>query len=210
MIMYMHGIWSWASGIGPGLWGRFSRTPPLFFPFFPFPLRFRTNAHIYSHLKPGGYLELQEMLHYPYTDDHSMSPDHPVAEFWRLIAEALSALGVNFHSTLVLPDMMREAGFINVETRILNAPIGPWAKNEVLKLVGLFWRTILMDGLEPIALGPLTRGLGWSKEEVFVFLVRVRIAYNALKRDRVHAYMPCYIITGQKPFGPSTAISTET
>jgi len=43
---------------------------------------------------------------------------------------------------------------------------GRWPKNKVLKMVGLSWRAILLDGAQPIALGPLTRGLKWSREQV--------------------------------------------
>jgi hypothetical protein len=99
---------------------------------------------------------------------------HPVREFWDNVTAGLAALKVNFDATLDLADMLRAAGFTNVTTRIFQVPIGPWAKNRVLKLVGLYWRTILMDGLQPIALGPLTRGLGWTREQVEVWLVGVR------------------------------------
>jgi hypothetical protein len=94
---------------------------------------------------------------------------------------------------------MIEAGFVNVTTSIFHVPIGPWPRNKVLKMVGLYWREILLIGAEPIALGPLTRGLGWSKEQVEVWLVEVRKAYA----DReVHAHMPLFIIRGQKPGSP--------
>jgi uncharacterized membrane protein len=54
--------------------------------------------------------------------------------------------------------MMHDAGFVNVTTRTFNIPIGMWPKNLELKMVGLYWRTILFDGAQPIALGPLTGG----------------------------------------------------
>ncbi|TVY80614.1 Secondary metabolism regulator, partial [Lachnellula suecica] len=132
---------------------------------------------VFDHLKPGGWFELQEIHHYPYCHDGSMAPDHKVAEFWGNIIEGLARLGVNFNATLLLADMMREAGFTNVTTRIFHVPIGMWPRNKVLKMVGLYWRTILIDGLQPIALGPMTRGLGWSREQVEVWLVEVRKAY---------------------------------
>ena len=103
---------------------------------------------------------------------------------------------MNFNATLLLADMMREAGFTNVTTRIFHVPIGTWPRNKVLKMVGLYWRTILIDGLQPIALGPMTRGLGWSREQVEVWLVEVRKAYM---EGRVHSHMPLHVICGQKP-----------
>lgn len=153
-------------------------------------------SRVLDHLKPGGWFELQEIHHYPQCHDGSMPPSYAIAQYWGLIIEALGNLGVNFNATLLLEDMMRSAGFVNVSTRIFHVPIGLWPKNKVLKMVGLYWRTILIDGLEPIALGPLTRGLKWTKEQVDVWLVEVRKAYM---EGGVHSHMPCYVICGQKP-----------
>jgi Methyltransferase domain len=149
------------------------------------------------HLKPGGWLELQEIHHRPQCHDGSMPPGHPVAQYWDLVISGLSSLGVDLNATLFLADMMHEAGFINIETRIFHVPIGTWPKNKVLKTVGLYWSTILIDGLSPIALGPYTRGLGWSKEQVDIWLMTVRKAY--LESGGVHSHMPLYIVCGQKP-----------
>ncbi|KAK2624875.1 hypothetical protein QTJ16_006068 [Diplocarpon rosae] len=149
-----------------------------------------------EHLKPGGWLELQEIHHYPYCHDGSMPASHPVAQYWGLVISALANLGVDFNATLLLEDMMRDAGFVNVSTRIFHVPIGLWPKNKVLKTVGMYWRTILVDGLQPIALGPLTRGLGWSREQVEVWLVECRKAYYD---SWCHSHMPLHIICGQKP-----------
>jgi hypothetical protein len=74
--------------------------------------------------------------------------------------------------------------------------MGPWPKNRTLKVCGLWWRTIILDGLQPIALGPLTRGLGWRKEEVEAFLVGVR---RDIKEGGHRAYMPLHVVYGQKP-----------
>jgi hypothetical protein len=134
-----------------------------------------------------------------------MPPTHPITQYWELVTAGLSALGVDLSNTLLLADMMRDAGFINVETRIFHIPIGVWPKNKVLKMVGLYFRTILIDGLSSIALGPCTRGLGWKKEQVDVWLIAVRKAYL---EGSLHAHMPLYIICGQKPeLGLSTTWS---
>jgi len=127
-----------------------------------------------------------------------MSPDHPIAKYWGLISEGLGRLGVPFFAVANggLTNMMRECGFVNVTERVLQIPIGTWPKNKVLKTVGLYWRTILLDGIQAIALGPLTRGLGWTREEVELFLVDVRRAYQD---NSILAYMPMHIIYGQKP-----------
>lgn len=149
-----------------------------------------------SHLKPGAWYEMQEIHHFPQCHDGSMPADHPVSKYWNLISQGLSALGINFNMTTDLGDKMRDAGFANVTERIFHVPIGMWPKNKVLKMVGLYWRTILMDGLQAIAMGPLTRGLKWTPDQVEVFLVEVRRAYM---EAWVHSHMPLHIIYGQRP-----------
>lgn len=125
-----------------------------------------------------------------------MPPDHSVARYWDLIASGLGNLGVDFHYTLQLANRMREAGFINVTERIFHVPIGMWPKNKVLKGVGLYWRTILVDGLAPIALGPLSRGLKWNRQEIDSMLAETKKGY--MDQD-VHSYMPLHIVYGQRP-----------
>jgi len=105
-------------------------------------------------------------------------------------------LGITSDATLLVVDMMRDIEFINVTTRIFHIPIGKWPKNKVLKVVGLSWRVILLNGAQPIALGLMTRGLKWSREQVEMRLVDVRRAYMD---ERIHSYMPLYIIYRQKP-----------
>lgn len=143
---------------------------------------------------------MQEVHHYPISANQSMPADFPVAQYWGLINEGLGSLGIQFHACADgrLADMMRDCGFVNVTERVLQIPIGTWAKNKVLKTVGLYWRTILVDGIQAIAMGPLTRGCGWSREEVELFLVDVRRAYQD---NSVLAYMPLHIVYGQKPAG---------
>jgi len=141
-------------------------------------------------------MECQELDHFPRSEDGTLAPDNPMATYWKLIADGLAVLGVQFRLTPNLASLMRAAGFVNVTERVFFTPIGPWPQNRALREVGLYWRAVLMEGLEAIALGPMVKGLGWKKAEVDVFLASVRKAY--LEKG-THAYMPFYVIYGQKP-----------
>ncbi|KAK3694257.1 S-adenosyl-L-methionine-dependent methyltransferase, partial [Podospora appendiculata] len=151
-----------------------------------------------EHLRPGGWFEIQEVNHYPISLNNSMPSEHPVAQYWNLIDEGLGNLGIEFRAVSGgrLADKMRDCGYINVTERVLQIPIGTWPKNKVLKTVGLYWRTILLDGIQAIALGPLTRGCKWSREQVELFLIQVRKAYHD---NSCLMYMPLHVIYGQKP-----------
>lgn len=143
---------------------------------------------------------MQEIHHCPKsaTGDGTVPPEHPVARFWDLVTEGLNKMGVDLNMAAdgKLCKMMEDAGFVNVTEIVLHVPIGIWPKNKVLKAVGVYWRTILLDGLQAIALGPLTRGLQWNRDEVEVFLTSVRQAYHD---NAALMYMPLHIIYAQKP-----------
>ncbi|KAI0010898.1 S-adenosyl-L-methionine-dependent methyltransferase [Xylariaceae sp. FL0662B] len=152
----------------------------------------------YEHLKPGGWLELQEIHHFPMSSNSTMSEDHPVAQYWRYVDAGLESLGVPFRFSDEgrIAELMRDCGFVNVTQKVFHVPIGTWPKNKTLKSVGLYWKTILLDGVQAIALGPMTRGLNWRREQVESFLISVRNGYHD---SSCHLYMPLVCVYGQKP-----------
>ncbi|KAG6054090.1 hypothetical protein E4U17_004064 [Claviceps sp. LM77 group G4] len=162
----------------------------------------RLYGRAFEHLKSGGWMEMQEIHHRPRsaTMEGLVPVDHPVARFWTLVTEGLAALGVDLDisSGGILAGKMQQAGFMNVTERVFHVPIGTWPKNKLLKTVGLYWRTILLDGLQAIAMGPLTRGLRWHREQVEMLLMEVRQAYHD---NNALMYMPLHVTYAQKPAG---------
>ena len=66
-----------------------------------------------------------------------------------------------------------------------------------MKELGKWNQVNILDGLEGFCLALLTRGLGWKKEEVDVFVALVAKDF----RDRkIHAYFPMPVTFGRKPF----------
>jgi hypothetical protein len=147
-------------------------------------------------MKPGGWIELQDLLHKAHCDDGTMPKDYLVQKWLEHVATGLAALGPDLLAAEKNAQYLRDAGFVNVEERVFKVPIGTWPRNKKLKMVGLYGRMMIYDGLEGNSLGPFTRGLGWTPDEVQVFLVDVR---RALLDNSVHAYLPFHCIFGQKP-----------
>lgn len=54
----------------------------------------------------------------------------------------------------------------------------------------------MLEGLEAYSLAPFTRILGWSTEQVQVFLSQVR---SELVNRKNHVYAKFYYVYGQKP-----------
>jgi len=99
---------------------------------------------------------------------------------------------------------MTAAGFINVQVQIYSVPIGRWPRNRTLKSIGMYWQACISDFLQAASVGLLIKALGWSREEVEVFLVDVRKSMGK-DGEGVHSSMPFYIIHGQKPLDAGAA-----
>jgi len=125
-----------------------------------------------------------------------MKDDYGVEDFLRFVKEGLAVFGVDLLSVTGNAQRLRDAGFVNVEEKVFKIPLGIWPKNKTMKLIGLYLRSVIYDGLQGIALGPFTRGLKWTPEAVEVFLVGVR---KSLMNASTHSYLPFHVVYGQKP-----------
>lgn len=154
-------------------------------------------AEVLAALKPGGWVEIQDLHWYYRCDDDTMPPGYAVARMSTLIGEALAAFGIKMHSPEDNPARLAQAGFQGIRHLIDKVPIGPWPRDPKMKMIGLYSRVTGMEGLQGIAMGPLTRGLHWTPQEVEALLVDVR---RDLMDTRIHSYVHMHTLFGQKPY----------
>ena len=83
--------------------------------------------------------------------------------------------------------MMRDVGFKDIVELKFKWPINEWPKDKRAKQLGLWQQTNFLDGLTGFTYASHTRILGWSKEEVEVFLAKVRKDIN---NKGMHTYLP--------------------
>ena len=89
-----------------------------------------------------------------------------------------------------------QAGLVNVVEERYKMPLGPWARDLKMKEVG-WWHLIeAYQGVEGWTMAPFTRVLGWSYNEVQVFLAKLR---EGFKNRTIHAYTAVSVVYGQKP-----------
>lgn len=155
-------------------------------------------ARAYRHLKPGGYLEIQELHYSPQCDDASVTAETPYAfrDFMGYLDQGLRALGSELNSILLVPDEMSAAGFEDVQVVTHKCPIGVWPRDKRMRLCGLFLRTAIMDGLRGLSKRPFGTGLGWTQLQIEMFLLEVR---KAVMDNQYHTYFPLHIVYGRKP-----------
>jgi hypothetical protein len=92
---------------------------------------------------------------------------------------------------------VRDAGYVKIEDKSYKVPIGTWPKLESFKKAELYNMAIIHDFLSA-ASAPFTRGLGWSTEELEVFLTDAR---KCVKDRSMHTYCTFHMVIGQKPSG---------
>lgn len=145
----------------------------------------------YSHhrnLAPGGWIEQIEFDVRVRSDDGSLPPDSVLAGWGDNFIGCAARAGRPLTTQETMRASIEAAGFVDVHERLYKVPMGPWAKDKLLKEVGLLNLQHWKSGLEGYAMWLLTKfgaPSPWTKDEVEVYLVNVR---KELMDSRIHAY----------------------
>jgi hypothetical protein len=141
------------------------------------------------HTKPGGYIELQEQDYMGIIQSTSRKPGTAFLTWCVQQGNAAGRVGINLRS---IPsekaDLLRAAGFVDVQVHEFRCPIGPWAADKKMRDAGLLQLSAVLDGLEGLSLRLLKfYDEGWTKDELDVLLAKVR---TELRSKDCHAYWP--------------------
>jgi len=93
--------------------------------------------------------------------------------------------GTDARSPRHLKQWMEDVGFVDVQEHILKLPVGPWPKDPRLKRVGTFESINMTTGIQGLTMMLFTRTLGWTREQVELFLMDVR---KDVKNRNIHSY----------------------
>lgn len=153
----------------------------------------------YNTLVPGGWIEQLEPDGNVHSDDNSVDPDSALAQWGSILIGCGKKLGRSLETVNSFKPAIENAGFTNIHDHYFKCPLGSWPKDERLKEAGKMNLESWSNGLEGFALLLLTR-FGepepWSKEEVYVYLAKVR---QDLKKPGTHPYHFVRRVWAQKP-----------
>ncbi|KAL1954914.1 hypothetical protein VTO42DRAFT_452 [Malbranchea cinnamomea] len=152
---------------------------------------------IYDNLEPGGFIECKECEVQARSDDDSIPKSSALRIWEEKCMQACATLGMPMDAPLYVKKMIEEAGFVDVVERLYKLPMNTWPKDPEYKEIGRYQFAQYMDALKPYALGLLVEVLGWTVEEMEVFLVGVR---QDIANRNYHGYHVVHVITGRKPF----------
>ncbi|KAK3944876.1 S-adenosyl-L-methionine-dependent methyltransferase [Diplogelasinospora grovesii] len=154
---------------------------------------FRT---IFENLKPGGWVESQEILPRVGCDDNTTPLDYPLSTFYRICKDIMHEkyqfeIGFVEH----LPQDLEQIGFVNVQRRIYHLPVGEWPRDRHLRMVGGYFREVLMDFVNAMVARPFVEA-GLEKTEIEDLVNNIKAAMG---NRRIHAYLPIHFVWAQKP-----------
>ncbi|KAN0116888.1 S-adenosyl-L-methionine-dependent methyltransferase [Hyaloscypha variabilis] len=150
----------------------------------------------FTHLKPGGWCEFKDWDFTLHSTDNSLPPDSNILKYHQLLFKASDIMHRDWKPGAHLKKWVEEAGFENVEEQVLVVPIGTWPKDKHYKEIGAWHHIVKSEGLEAVSLRMFTNVLGWTPEEVLVFLTKVRAEF---KDKRIHVQYNYHVVIGQKP-----------
>ncbi|KAJ5591828.1 uncharacterized protein N7459_002197 [Penicillium hispanicum] len=158
----------------------------------------RLLQQAYTHLRPGGWVELQEFEVTLKSDDDSLRLAPTLCEFLGRLHEASEAFNRPMNIAEGHRQRLVEAGFEDVRDEVYKVPSSGWSRDPVQKQIGRYNQCSLLMAVESYSLALFTRVLGWSNNDTQVFLAGVR---RDLKDPDVHTYCNLHIVYGRKPWG---------
>ncbi|KAK2752436.1 putative SAM dependent methyltransferase [Colletotrichum kahawae] len=159
----------------------------------------------FRHLKPGGWFESIEADSQvrSQNDEIEKDPKHVFKQWAPLFWQAGDIIGKTFRvaqddgqNPIIMETCMRRAGFVDIVHKKWRVPVGPWAKDPYWKEVGEYAGLYVDQGLEGWALRPLSEILGWTYEELLVFIAGMR---KELRNKSAMPYFNYHMVYGRKP-----------
>ncbi|KAK5291059.1 hypothetical protein LTR99_010975 [Exophiala xenobiotica] len=132
-----------------------------------------------SHMKPEGWFEWQELDLKHYSEDKTMNRGNKLQQLFEHLSLAIGNLGRKLAVADDIEELLHKQGFQNIKHDKIKVPLGGWPKDARLGLV----------------LKPFSKGLGWSREEIEIFLAEVR---KDVDRPDIHSMSDLHVIYAQK------------
>ena len=140
----------------------------------------------FTQLEPGGYFEAQDMGLPMGCDDGTLTQDSDFWTWMSLVMTSLQKMGRPVAAQMWRVHM-EEAGFEDVTETVYKWPTNRWPREPKYQELGQWSLTNMDSALAPSTLAPLTRGLGWTHDEVMVLVSKAR---KQLRDPNIHAYWP--------------------
>lgn len=148
---------------------------------------FRSIPDSNRHLKPGGWVEFQAIIGVLGCDDDSIPENSYLRKFSSTMEAGSTQFGASLSDPMRWKGWFEDRGFCNVTQRVFKLPFNPWAADPRLKILGAWEMENLLGGLEAMVSRMFQKGLGWTRDEVTVFLEHLK---REITNPGFHGYWP--------------------
>lgn len=131
-------------------------------------MRSQVVQQAFDKLRPGGYLETQEMDPYITSDDGTVTPEHGFFQWVAEMNRVSNLAGRPCHITPDLRQWYADAGFVDVEERVIKVPINGWHPDPEWRIIGQMWQRMILDGISGVCRAYFSRVEGKTIEEIEV------------------------------------------
>ncbi|PQE05792.1 hypothetical protein CJF31_00004540 [Rutstroemia sp. NJR-2017a BVV2] len=156
----------------------------------------RYDSQELINMTPGGWVELLDICLPFESADDTLKKDSALLKWSQLLLEGSVKAGRDLNSCLKYKEQLTKRGFVNVTETVYKWPCNKWPKDAKAKELGMWNLENLSNGLSGLSIATFTRLLGWTVDELEVFLVDVR---KDLKDTKIHSYIPIYVVYAQRP-----------
>jgi len=153
---------------------------------------------VFEHLKPHyGWFEYVDFDITPYSDDGSLTTSHALYRWTQNIFDATAAAGKPLRYEHRTRELLREAGFVDIQEVVVKVPINPTnLQDPHHKELARWYNLGVAEGLEAMSLGPLCRVSKWPHSTVMSYLNEVRADINS---RHIHAYNNMHVWIARRP-----------
>ncbi|PWI64073.1 hypothetical protein PCL_00020 [Purpureocillium lilacinum] len=153
----------------------------------------------YDALRPGGWIENTEVSILVQSDAQAVKndPDHIFWRWAKVLWEGADRMG----KTLRIVDdgkmskLIGDAGFVQVEETKYKVPIGSWSRDPTASEIGESGLAFMLESLEGFALFILKEIMGWTYDEIQVFVKEMR---EAISNPTLRPYYCMVNVYGRK------------
>ncbi|KAH0611186.1 uncharacterized protein H6S33_011613 [Morchella sextelata] len=164
----------------------------------------RLISQCFTALKPGGYIELQD-LSKPFQCNDGTCDENSILQKWvQLWEEGNIRSGREWLSVSAnIKSIVNTAGFVDAVGEMGMIPTGGWHPDANLKELGMCMLKHWVEGAEGITLDMFTRVLGWKKTDVDELLVKIR---KDLLNPKIHTFTTAWLLYARKPLVTKTLL----
>ncbi|KAK4231279.1 S-adenosyl-L-methionine-dependent methyltransferase, partial [Podospora fimiseda] len=146
-------------------------------------------------LRPGGWCQMVEIYFNAQSDNGTLTENHALRVWSQSYMQSLQPYK-DPRAPLRLQSLMTQAGFVEVESRLIPVPLSGWSTDPREHQIGAANRANVHRLLSALAIYPFSQGLNMSNTDIQLLVAQAR---SEADNPAFKAYFPVYVCIGRKP-----------